>query len=181
MNRIININGEIKDKHGIEIANKIMAANMSPNVDNIILFINSNGGDVDVITIIWETIKMCDKPVVSLGTYLVASTAAAIFMMANRRIILPNTKFVLHKSVFTLNGEFTVDELKDMIESSERNTELLLEPVIQNSKISKQVLYRNIKGTDWEIYDEFCKYGIATEEYDINAVKFLLSNTSRKN
>lgn len=176
MKKIIKINGELKSKNGIEIADKIIQANVCPDVDNIILLINSNGGSIDVITTIWETIKMCDKPVISIGTSLVASTAAAIFMMANRRIMMPNTTFVLHKSILTLNGDFTVDELEDMLKESKRNTELLLAPILENSKINKTLLYRNIKGCDWEVEDEsFEKYGIITETYDRAVVKSMLS------
>lgn len=175
MNQILKINGKIEREAGINIAAQIVMANRSPEVEKIILAIDSGGGNIDVIVTIWETIKMSDKPVICIGTACVASTAAAIFMMGSRRILLPHTEFLLHKSSIGLKGDFNPDEIEEIKHQSYTSTELLLAPILENSKLSKQVLYKKIKGCDWFLSeDEMIKYGIVTETYNREEVKKLL-------
>ena len=175
MNKIIKINGKVERRAGLDIAEQIVIANCSSEVENIIIAIDSGGGDIDVIVTIWETIKMSDKPVICIGTACVASTAAAIFMMGSRRILLPQTEFLLHKSSIGLKGDFNADEIDELKHQSSMGTEILLAPVLENSKISKQVLYKKIKNCDWILDDEeLQKYKIITETYNREEVKKLL-------
>ena len=94
----INVTGEIRPEVGERICEEFLMAERDEEIDTIVFFISSCGGNTSVISTLFELVKMSKKQVCSIGTNFVGSTAAAIFMMPQRRILLPNTNFLLHQS-----------------------------------------------------------------------------------
>ena len=121
---------------------------------------------------------MCDKPVIAIGSICVASTAAALFMMAKTRILMPNTEFLLHKSAANLGGRFMADDLQRILKTNADATRELLKPVLTNSSLPAATLHKKIgNGDDWRLTDEEVqKYGIVTQTYNREDVKkYLMS------
>ena len=171
----INITEQITWERGRDICQEFIALEKDSNVTQIVLFIQSGGGNTGVIPTLYELVKMSSKPVVAIGTSVVCSTAASIFMMASRRILFPGTEFLLHKSARELKGSYTADELEKHLKEMRKNDENFFKPVLDNSNLTSNVLYRKTKMVDWILSDnEIAKYGITTEPYNTKKVKELL-------
>jgi ATP-dependent protease ClpP protease subunit len=134
----------------------------------LVLYICSKGGSTNFINPIWETLKDSKIDCLSIGYGIVASTAAAIFMMPAKRILIPGTKFILHKSAiqYSTPVHLTEDEISEISKNSKNSTEVLWAPIIENSSIRKKVLIQKTHFNDWELTDgELQKYAIATEPH----------------
>lgn len=173
MNKVISIGTNLKMDDGFAILKEIANASNDEKISTIVLLISSNGGNVEIITPIWEAIRACEKKVVAIGMNQVCSTAAAIFMMADERILFPNTEFLVHQSSYSFRKDthFYARELKKIVKEIERVTELLLAPAKENSTIPEKVLKGKISNGDWKLTEEEMeKYRIITEKYDMKKV-----------
>ena len=99
MRRIIEITGDIDARTGVDVVKLVLETVDDDDIDEIVLLITSSGGNVETISPIYEALKMADKKVIAIGMQRVMSAAATIFMMADRRILFPNTKFLVHKNL----------------------------------------------------------------------------------
>ena len=181
MNKVILIQGKLKAEDGVRIVREIAEASCDERVKTIVFLIHSGGGSIQIINNVWDAVKNCDKQVVAVGMYEVASTAAAIFMMANRRILCPYTGFVVHEASITDNSEkqwYKRDFEREM-KNLEESTKTLLAPVLENSTIPEEVLRKQIAYGDWVIGGDLRReYNIITEEYDVKEVMKLIGNIS---
>lgn len=176
MNIVIRVNDNITLESAHAVAEQILKAENNESVENIVLWIVSSGGKIGAIPIVSEAIEMCSKTIYAIGMVRVASTAAAIFMMADKRILAPETEFVLHKASAYLQGDYTSDALENIRKGLGKSTRLLWTPVINNSSLSMPVLGKMCKNRDWILTDEeLLKYGIITQNYSREEVKKLLS------
>ena len=173
MNSIVRIYGKIDEKNSLDIREDFVKA-MKEETDQIVLLITSSGGNVSTITTIWELIKMTDKKIVSVGIEKVCSAAGAIFMMADRRILFPNTEFMIHKAGTYVSGK--EDSVQEAAKGVKRATQIAWEPILENSLLTHNILSRKCRDDkDWVLTDEeIQKYGIVTEEYDREEVKKLI-------
>lgn len=165
-NAIIKIN-EL-ELANLNLVDQIIAAGRDENVENIILVITSGGGCIDTIIPICEATKISGKPIITIGMVEVASSAASIFMMGSRRILVPGTTFLLHKAGIQLEqGRYSVDELSYMLDETIEATKIAWSPIIENSKITLKILNKKCKDKNWELTEkEVEDYGIITEKYD---------------
>jgi len=173
-NAIITIDGEISKEKGLEIIRKIISASKDDSVENIVLFISSMGGNVCALTPIEEAIKMSHKNIIAVGTMLVASCAASIFMMANTRILFPQTEFILHKTSFNKRiRNLSEEELKAQ---QEKGTKTLWSYVINNSDLTfEELSAKTDEKGDWILTDEELEsFKIITLPYSTEKVKTLL-------
>jgi ATP-dependent Clp protease protease subunit len=71
------------------------------------MLINSPGGHVESGDTIHDMIRFCGAPVTVIGTGWVASAGAHIFLGAEkeRRLCLPNTRFLLHQPAGGMRGQ----------------------------------------------------------------------------
>jgi len=179
MNKVILIQGKLKEEDGVRIVREISEASYDERVKMIVFLIHSGGGTIQIINNIWDAVKNCGKQIVSVGMYEVASTAAAIFMMANRRILCPYTGFVVHEASFTSNSkqQWYKRDCELEMNNLEESTKKLLAPVLKNSSIPEDILIKNIACGDWVIGGELrSEYNIITEEYDVKEVMKLIGD-----
>jgi len=177
MNKVILIEDKLTNKDGTRIVTKIAEASCDENVENIVLLINSGGGTTTILENIYRVVDKSNKPIVSIGMHMVGSAAAAIFMMPKRRILFPNTRFLVHEASFCCNENDQLYErnLKRMLKDIKRETDLLVKPVIMRATILEKTLRRKIaKGDWWLTEEEIEKFGIVTEKYDVEVVNKLL-------
>ena len=85
-----------------ELAQKVctqLVALAAASDDDIRVYVNSPGGHVESGDSIHDMIRFVDAPVTTVGTGWVASAGAHIFLSPpkERRLCLPNTRFLLHQ------------------------------------------------------------------------------------
>ena len=90
-----NDKGELTEK-GFELLDVIDQVKKIPNALNYNVFINSQGGRIDVGFQIYDYLKSLNKPIHTIGHGMVASIATVIFMAGEKRTLKPNTDFFIH-------------------------------------------------------------------------------------
>lgn len=137
---------------------------------NALIFINSTGGSINQLNAILTAYHDSRVHLTVIGTGLVASCAAALFCMADERILAPHTKFLIHHSNTSYEKETTVIfpiAVKEY-EHGKKSEEVLVNAYIKKTGISREVFERKCRnGTDWYLSDaEIQKYGITTRSSD---------------
>jgi len=96
--RYIMVFGEIDDKLAHAVCRRLLALSADSDAP-IKLLISSPGGHVESGDAIHDMIGFVGAPVVTIGAGWVASAAAHIFLAPpkERRLCLPNTRFMIHQ------------------------------------------------------------------------------------
>ncbi len=111
----------------MELAQKVSAqlvALAAASDDDIRIFVNSPGGHVESGDTIHDMIKFIKPKVIIIGTGWVASAGALIFVSVpkERRLCLPNTRFLLHQPSGGTRGMVSDIEIqaREIIKMNER-------------------------------------------------------------
>jgi ATP-dependent Clp protease protease subunit len=110
--RQILLSGEVNK----ELAEKIVRQLLVLEADSsepVRVFIDSPGGDVDAGFAIFDMIRFVNMPVYLIGMGLVASAAALILLAVpkERRIALPNSRYLIHQPLSGMKGVATDIEI----------------------------------------------------------------------
>jgi ATP-dependent Clp protease protease subunit len=113
--RKVLIFGAIDDKVARDVTGRLLALSGASS-DPIDVYINSPGGHVESGDTIHDMIRFVDNvsPVRVIGTGWVASAGALIFLAGarDRRLCLPNTRFLLHQPMGGVRGPATDIEIE---------------------------------------------------------------------
>lgn len=103
--RALMISGEINKDAAEKFAKEILVLDSESN-DDIVVYINSPGGDVDSGFAIYDMIRFVSSPVKVVGMGLVASAAALIYLSVpvERRYALPNSTYLIHQPLSEMKG-----------------------------------------------------------------------------
>nr|WP_321983986.1 ATP-dependent Clp protease proteolytic subunit [uncultured Lichenicoccus sp.] len=161
--RKVLIFGAINDKVARDVTGRLLAL-AGASDKPIDVYINSPGGHVESGDTIHDMIRFVDKvaPVRVIGTGWVASAGALIFVagVKERRLCLPNTRFLLHQPMGGVRGP-AVDidiEAREIIKMRERLNRLF-------SRETGQTYEKVSKDTDrnyWMSAEEAIKYGMVS-------------------
>ncbi len=124
------------------------------------LFLNSQGGHVEAGDTIHDMIRFVRPPVIIIGTGWVASAGVTIYLAVprERRLALPNTRFMIHQPAGGVRGSSTdiAIEANEIIRTRARINEMI-------SRATGQPLERVERDTDrnyWMSVDEAMDYGL---------------------
>lgn len=118
----INIEGAIgffENEKCVELIDVITQVRKQPNATEFQVTINSDGGICDVGYDIYNFLKSLGLPITTIGQGMVASIATVIFMAGSKRIVKPNTKFMIHLPMIgmdyanSLEVESALKQIKD--------------------------------------------------------------------
>lgn len=96
--RTVLVFGTINDKLAAEVSKRLIALS-AESKDPITLLVSSPGGHVESGDVIHDIIRFIDAPVRVVGTGWVGSAAVNVFLSVpkERRVCLPNTRFLIHQ------------------------------------------------------------------------------------
>jgi ATP-dependent Clp protease protease subunit len=159
--RTVLVFGEI-DMRLAERVTAQMTALAAESDAPIRMLINSPGGHVESGDTIHDMIRFCGAPVTVIGTGWVASAGAHIFLGAEkeRRLCLPNTRFLLHQPAGGMRGQASdiQIEAEQIIRMRDRVNRMIAEETGQTvDKIVKDT-QRNF----WMNAEEAVEYGIVS-------------------
>lgn len=128
--RRIFVYGEINQALARDVTQKLVAMSETSN-DDIVIYINSQGGHVESGDTIHDMIRFVKPRVKVVGTGWVASAGAHIFLAPERenRFCLPNTRFLLHQPHGGVHG-FAVDigiEAQEIVKMRQRLNRIISE------------------------------------------------------
>jgi ATP-dependent Clp protease protease subunit len=106
--RTVLVFGTINDKLAAEVSKRLIALS-AESKDPITLLVSSPGGHVESGDVIHDIIRFIDAPVRVVGTGWVGSAAVNVFLSVpkERRVCLPNTRFLIHQPSGGAGGQAT--------------------------------------------------------------------------
>ena len=159
--RSIFIYGTITQELAQKVCSQLVAL-ASASDEDIRLFVSSPGGHVESGDSIHDMIKFVKPKVWTIGTGWVASAGALIFVGApkERRICLPNTRFLLHQPSGGTRGMASDIEIqaREIIKMNERLNKIF-------SEATGQTVEKIAKDTErdyWLSAEEAKSYGLVS-------------------
>ena len=157
--RQILLSGEINEENADKVVKQLLILEADSDKP-IYIYIDSPGGDVDAGFAIYDVIRFVKAPVYLIGMGLIASAATLILIAVpkERRIGLPNSRYLIHQPLGQMRGVATDIEIyaKDMEKIRAKLNKLIAEA-------TGTPLEQVTKDTDrdyWLDADEAVKYGL---------------------
>lgn len=179
----IYINGVIGStpyESGVELIDVISQVKKQPNATSYNVFINSEGGIVEVGYDIYNYLKSLDVPVKTIGTGLVASIATVIFMAGSTRIIREGTRFMIHLPTGDLGGSGTADELEDFAKEVRDIEDKLVKFYSEITSTSKEAIKPLLQNETWLTQEQLNDLGFTNDETLMIAAKLYLNKNTNK-
>ena len=159
--RFVLIFGEINDKLAQATCRRLLALSEDSDAP-ITVLISSPGGHVESGDAIHDMISFVRAPVTTVGTGWVASAGAHIFLAPpkDRRVCLPNTRFMIHQPAGGAGGQATdiAIQAKEIIKTRERIARVIAQQTGQPLDTVKTDIERDF----WMNADEAIQYGIVS-------------------
>lgn len=165
-NREIEWNGDIEDGT-LDIAHYIRKWNredrgIEPEKRKPIrILINSDGGSVDVVMNIIDTIRLSKTPVYTIGLGRVYSAGGLLLMAGHLRYIFEHTSCLIHDGSSGAIG--SIGKMLDNLEFTKELERRVKKYILSVTKIDEEVFDKNYR-RDWFLFsDEMIELGIADE------------------
>jgi ATP-dependent Clp protease, protease subunit len=161
--RKVLIFGAINDRVARDVTGRLLALSGASS-EPIDVYINSPGGHVESGDTIHDMIRFVDgvSPVRVIGTGWVASAGALIFLAGarDRRLCLPNTRFLLHQPMGGVRGPATdIDiEAREILKMRERINQMIARETGQPMERVERDTDRNY----WMSAEEAIAYGLVS-------------------
>ncbi|MDM4765781.1 ATP-dependent Clp protease proteolytic subunit [Pelomonas sp. SE-A7] len=159
--RFVMVFGEIDDKMAHATCRRLLALAADSDAP-ITLLISSPGGHVESGDAIHDMIRFIKAPVTTLGTGWVASAGAHIFLAPpkERRVCLPNTRFMIHQPAGGAGGQASDIAImaREIIKTRERIAQVI---ATQTGKPLDTVM-ADMERDYWMSADEAVEYGIVS-------------------
>ncbi|MCR4734393.1 MAG: ATP-dependent Clp protease proteolytic subunit [Treponema sp.] len=158
--RQIILSGEINKDLADSIARQFLILDAEDSKSPIFMYIDSPGGDVDAGFAIFDVIRFVEAPVYLIGMGLIASAATLVLLSVpkERRLGLPNSRYLIHQPLGGMRGVATDIEIyaKDMEKIRAKLNKLISEETGTNLEQVTKDTERDF----WLDSEEAVKYGL---------------------
>ena len=117
------------------------------------VYIMSYGGDLDYMWTIVDTILLSKTPVITINMGVAASAASLIFIAGHRRMMLPNSKVIIHEGSAQMAGDAV--KVMDATDSYRKELKRMKDFILEHTCIPASTLNRR-KNNDWTIDSTYC-------------------------
>ncbi len=159
--RFVTIFGEINDRSARAACERLIALSEESDAP-IHVLISSPGGHVESGDAIHDIIRFVRAPVTTIGTGWVASAGTHIFLAApkDRRVCLPNTRFMIHQPGGGAGGQASdiAIHAKEILKTRER---IAREVSTETGQPLEKVM-ADMERDFWMSAEEAVKYGIVS-------------------
>ena len=123
------------------------------------IFINSDGGCVNTVLNVIDTISLSKTPVITIGMGKVYSSGGMLLMAGHKRYVFEHTSCLIHDGSSGAIGD--IGKLIDNLKFTEQLEERVRKYIVSRTKITEEMYDSNYR-RDWFMFsDEMIKYGIA--------------------
>lgn len=158
--RFVLLFGEISDTVAQATCRRLLALSEQSDAP-ITLLISSPGGHVESGDAIHDMIRFVRAPVTTVGTGWVASAGAHIFLAPpkERRVCLPNTRFMIHQPAGGAGGQASdiAIQAREILRTRERIAKVIATQTGQKLERVQADMERD----HWMSAEEAIEYGIA--------------------
>ena len=159
--RFVLVFGEIDDKMARGVCERLILLSQDSDAP-INMLVSSPGGHVESGDAIHDMIRFVRAPVTVIGTGWGASAATHLFLAApkERRVCLPNTRFMIHQPAGGAGGRATdiAIQAKEIIKVRERISQVIAQETGQPIEKVRIDMERDY----WMSAEEAIAYGIAS-------------------
>lgn len=159
--RYVLVFGEIDDKMALATCRRLLALSEESDAP-ITMLISSPGGHVESGDAIHDMIGFVRAPVTTVGSGWVASAGAHIFLAPpkERRLCLPNTRFMIHQPAGGAGGQATdiAIQAKEILRTRERIARVISR---QTGRAYESVV-SDMERDYWMSAKEAIEYGIVS-------------------
>jgi len=159
--RFVLVFGEIDDKMAAATCKRLLALSADSDAP-ITMLISSPGGHVESGDAIHDMINFVRAPVTTVGTGWVASAGVHIFLAPpkERRLCLPNTRFMIHQPAGGAGGQATdiAIQAREIVRTRERIARVTAKQVGK----SFEAVLADMERDFWMSADEAISYGIVS-------------------
>jgi ATP-dependent Clp protease protease subunit len=157
--RTVLIFGEINDKQAKDVVRQLIALS-AESKEPINVLVCSPGGHVESGDVIHDVLRFIDAPINMIGSGWVGSAATTIFLAApkERRVCLPNTRFLIHQPSGGIGGMVSDVEIqaRELIRIRERIAALIAKECGQPLERVRKDIERDY----WLTVPEALEYGL---------------------
>jgi ATP-dependent Clp protease, protease subunit len=159
--RFVLIFGEIDDKMASATCKRLLALSADSDAP-ITMLISSPGGHVESGDAIHDVMSFIRAPVTAVGTGWVASAGVHIFLSPpkERRVCLPNTRFMIHQPAGGAGGQAT--DIAIMAKEILRTRERIARVIAKQTGKPFDTVTQDMERDYWMNADEAVKYGIVS-------------------
>jgi ATP-dependent Clp protease protease subunit len=160
--RYVLVFGEIDDKLALVTCRRLLALSEQSDAP-ITLLVSSPGGHVESGDAIHDMIRFVRSPVTTVGSGWVASAGCHVFLAPpkERRVCLPNTRFMIHQPGGGAGGPATdiAIQAKEIIKTRERIARVIARQTGQDL----QKVLADMERDFWMSADEAIQYGLVSK------------------
>jgi ATP-dependent protease ClpP protease subunit len=167
--------GKFEGEKSVELIDVISQVRKQPDATSFDVYINSDGGHVDVGFDIYNFLKSLGVPINTIGQGMVASIATVIFMAGDKRKVMPNTQFMIHAPMISVEMA-NADEMefitKDIKETENKLTKFYSQHLNLNTEAINPLLKKDTYLTESQLID----LGFVTQERELQLVARVSTN-----
>ena len=159
-NRIIYVDGSIDDALAKDVIDKLLRLD-TLNHDDIVMYINSNGGNVSSGLAIYDTMNMIKSKVstVCIGKCFSMASVLLVNGAKGKRYILPNAEVMIHEVSSISVGK--VGEMQNNLDHSRDLNHKLFKILAEKSNRTYNQIKNEATGKDlWLSASKALQYGI---------------------
>ena len=157
-----NVEGLAEGEDYVELVDVVAQVTMQPEATEYNLYITSPGGYTKEGYDIYDYLKSIGKPINSIGQGIVASIATVIFMAGAKRVLLPNTAFMVHLPSGGVEG--TSEQIQDYASYIAEEEKKIIKFYSDNTTLSKEVLKPLLSNETWLDTKKAFELGFSTVE-----------------
>jgi ATP-dependent Clp protease protease subunit len=158
--RRIVLSGSIRESIGAEFLEQITALECADISRPITIYIDTYGGSVDTALLMYDAIKTCCCPIVTVGIGKVMSAGTLLLASGEHgsRFITEHTRVMIHEVSAGTWGSMT--EMETAVDEIKRLQEVYVDILSKDTGIGKKQLLQDMKATRYMTAPEAIKYGI---------------------
>ncbi len=166
MKHILKINDEITDETFDAALDLILNCICTGSTGDIVLIIDSPGGDVAAMFSIIDLLNSVPNKVITINMGMAGSCASNLFVLGDKRYMTKHAKFFFHSPAFLANEALlNLKALKDDIKTLEDICAHFENSLTSRTSIPKELIKEGIATSDGIILnsDECIKYKVTDE------------------
>jgi ATP-dependent protease ClpP protease subunit len=160
----IFINGQIganPDEKGVNLIDVIAQVKNQPFATSFEVYINSEGGYVDVGFDIHDYLRSLKLPIKTIGVGLVASIATVIFMAGDERVLKEGTQFMIHLPSGAVEGNSEEIAYYNQLMQDTQNR--LVKFYTNSLSLTEEAIIPLLRNETWLNSEKAFDLGFATE------------------
>lgn len=163
-NRQIFLTTDINADTASELLKQLLYLEQQSNTEEIILYINSPGGEVISGLAVYDCMRMMKAPIRTICTGTAASMGAILFLAGDNREMLPHTKIMIHDPSF--HGQTATNEkpleMQKRLQKIMETREILCNIIAERSGSSLEEVFDKTKEDTYFTAKEALEFGLAT-------------------